>query len=98
VTINSDEEFKQCAALADANNVVFLRLGASVSDGSSWDSTTWASGESFDGDRWYTGEPSGGSEDYLSMFKVGDSWYYNDSTDIVDEYSGKKGYIIEYDS
>jgi hypothetical protein len=32
------------------------------------------------------------------MFNVNGTWYYNDSTDIVDAYSGKKGYIIEYDS
>lgn len=97
VTINSDEEFNKCAALAADNDVVFLRLGAHVDDVSEWSSTTWDTGESFDNSRWYEGEPSGGGEDYLSMFSVGGSWYYNDSTDIVDVYVGKKGYIIEYE-
>ena len=30
------------------------------------------------------------------MFNVGGTWYYNDTTDSVSEYSGRQGYIIEY--
>lgn len=97
VTINSEEEFNACAKLAAANDVVFLRLGAYVDDVSEWDSTTWITGESFDYQKWYDGEPSGGDEYFLCMFSVSGTWYYNDTMDLVDEYSGKKGYIVEYD-
>lgn len=94
MTINSEEEFKKCAAIAEANNLVFLWLDATRSD---WEAGTWGNGESFDYAPWYDGEPSGGDEEYLAMFKVNGKWYFNDATDAVKEYAGKKGYFIEYD-
>lgn len=46
---------------------------------------------------WYPGEPSGGDEYYLAMFNVNGYWYYNDAANVISEYSGKRGYILQID-
>ena len=94
LTINSGDEFSKCASVAAENGVVFLRLNAIRGD---WEYNEWNNGESFSYTAWLDGEPSGGDEEYLCMFNVGGSWYYNDTTDSVSEYSGRQGYIIEYE-
>ena len=94
LTINSGDEFSKCASVAAENGVVFLRLNAIRGD---WEYDEWNNGESFSYTAWMDGEPSGGDEEYLCMFNVGGTWYYNDTTDSVSEYSGRQGYIIEYE-
>ena len=79
--------------MAAEHGVVFLRLNAIRGD---WEYDEWNNGESFSYTAWMDGEPSGGDEEYLCMFNVGGTWYYNDTTDSVSEYSGRQGYIIEY--
>ncbi len=68
-----------------------------VDKGSDWETDTWITGEDYDYTAWYKGEPSGDNEVYLAMFLVDDTWYYNDTENEVDVYTGKKGYIIEYE-
>lgn len=97
VTINSEEEFSKCAALGESNNLVFMWLDANVDSVDQWDVVSWRTGESMDYTCWYPGEPSGGDEYHLSMFLVNGNWYYNDAANVVSEYSGKKGYILEID-
>ena len=93
LTINSEAEFSKAASVAAEHGVVFLRLNAIRGD---WEYDEWNNGESFSYTAWMDGEPSGGDEEYLCMFNVGGTWYYNDTTDSVSEYSGRQGYIIEY--
>ncbi len=97
VSINSEEEFRQCGALATSNHIVFLWLGSYVDDVSEWPAAGWVTGEPMEYSAWYPGEPSGGSEYYLSMFSVNGTWYYNDAANSITEYAGKRGYILEID-
>ena len=94
---NSEDEFSKIAKLGDDNNMVFLWLNASVADVSGWESAYWENGDPVGYTNWYEGEPSGGDEQYLSMFKVNGAWYYNDAENTVNEYSGKKGYVLQID-
>lgn len=95
LTVTSEEEFLKAAQLADAHGLVFMWLNMSVNSVEDWDVSSWGTGESMDYTAWYPGEPSGGEETYLSMFKVNGTWYFNDAANVVSEYSGKKGYILE---
>lgn len=97
LTITSSEEYEKCVALANAHGLVFVWLDAFVDSVDQWDTLSWLTGEPMDYVRWLSGEPSGGGEQYLCMFKVNGTWYYNDSYNSVNEYSGKKGYILEID-
>lgn len=84
VSIDSADEFNRVCNLASSNGMVVFW----VSPASSYV-------------KWYPGEPSykseyGEYEDYLMVFKVNGSWYFNDSVNDVSEYySGKMGYITE---
>lgn len=95
--MTTEEEFNKAAQLADAHGLVFMWLNMSVNSVEDWDVVSWGTGESMDFTAWYPGEPSGGEETYLSMFKVDGTWYFNDASNSVSEYSGKKGYILEID-
>ncbi len=96
VSINSQEEFNKCASLAAANGLIFVRINGYQDDSGNWG---WCNGDAWSFTAWYPGEPSADvGEDYLCMFSVSGTWYFNNTTDDVSEYSGRKGYIIEYDS
>lgn len=94
VTINSQEEYDKVCQLAEQNGMVFVWLGAKRSD---WEGGVWNTGEGFDFAPWLSGEPSGGDEEYLCMLDTRDGWLYNDVTDEVTDYSGKRCYIVEYE-
>lgn len=98
VSINSEEEFNQCAKVAADSKLVHLWLNAYVNDVADWSSTTWLNGDAFSYTPWLKGEPSGGDEYYLSMISVNGTWYYNDDINAITEYPGKRGYILEKDS
>ena len=93
-TIHSDEELAACAKAAEEKGLVFVWLNACRGD---WETNTWFNEEAFDYAPWYPGEPSGGNEEYLAMIRVDGQWYFNDVPENVEQYAGKKGYIIEYD-
>lgn len=98
VSINSEEEFNQCAKVASDSKLVHLWLNAYVNDVADWSSTSWLNGDAFSYTPWLSGEPSGGDEYYLSMISVNGTWYYNDDANAISDYSGKRGYILEKDS
>ena len=96
VSINSQDELNKCASLAAANGLIFVRINGLQGDNGNW---SWCNGDSFSFTAWYPGEPSADvGEDYLCMFSVDGVWYFNNTTDDVSEYAGRKGFIIEYDS
>lgn len=97
LTISSADEFSKAASLANSYGLVFMWLDAFVNSPDQWETISYQTGEPIDYVAWYPGEPSGGDEAYLSMFKVNGTWYYNDAVNQVNEYSGKKGYILEID-
>lgn len=97
LTVSSADEFNKAATLANSYGLVFMWLDAFVNSPDQWETISYQTGEPIDYVAWYPGEPSGGDEAYLSMFKVNGSWYYNDAVNQVNEYSGKKGYILEID-
>lgn len=95
-TISSSDEFSKCASMAAEKGLVFLWMGAYVDSVEEWDDTVWyGTGEPFTYDAWLDGEPSGGNEYYLTMISVNGTWYFNDSANVVSDYSGRKGYILE---
>ena len=96
-TPNTEEEFNTIAKLGADSGLVFLWLNAYVDDVSEWSSASWISGGSIGYAPWYSGEPSGGDEYYLAMFSVNGTWYLNDTANVVSEYSGKKGYVLQID-
>ena len=67
---------------------------------------TWVNGADVDFWRWLDGEPTylDGSvaEDYLMLSRIDGTWGYNDNRndpagDYPDYYSGRIGYIIEFE-
>ena len=101
VTVNSHEEFEKVCDLADSYGLKVVLAGAVRNSGEDWTETQWIDGEPMEYTNWYQGEPTyyssnGKEERCLILFKVGDSWYFNDAEDdIIRYYSGRMGYIVE---
>lgn len=101
VTINDYKEFEDVCDLADSYDLKVVLVGAVRNSGEDWTETRWIDGKAMEYTNWYPGEPTyfsgnGNEERYLILFKVGDSWYFNDAEDdIICYYSGKMGYIVE---
>lgn len=60
----------------------------------------WVNGEKFSYTNWGPGEPNNetGDEIYMDMYEKDDIWYWNDvPNDISQYYSGKMGYVIEWE-
>lgn len=60
----------------------------------------WVNGEEFSYTNWGPGEPNNetGDEIYMDMYEKDDIWYWNDvPNDISQYYSGKMGYVIEWE-
>lgn len=101
VTINSYEEFEKVCDLADSYGLKVVLVGAVRNSGEDWTETQWIDGEPMEYTNWYQGEPTyyssnGNEERCLILFKVGDSWYFNDAEDdIMRYYSGRMGYVVE---
>ena len=103
VVINDEAEFNRVTSIAEANGVTYVWIGCSRVDGE----LTWVTGEEVDFYRWGSGEPSGYdsgdhvAEDYVLLWKPGNSWAYNDSRNnpaaaYPQMYSGKIAYICEF--
>lgn len=102
VSINSSEEFNRVCSLADNNGLKVFWVGARRAASDSWNSVRWNDGSYVSIGRWYTNEPSyrseGIEECYLMVFKVNGVWYYNDAPNEVSQYyTGKMGYIVEFE-
>ncbi len=101
VCINDSEEFEKVCKKADEQNIKVFWVGAYRSSYDDWEDTQWNDGEDITFTRWLQGEPTyyseeGDDENYLMVFKVNGTWYFNDATNDVSEYySGKMGYIVE---
>lgn len=63
-------------------------------------SLSWINGQDVTYTQWGSGEPNNetGDEDYLDMYELDNRWYWNDvPNDIKQYYSGKMGYVVEYE-
>ena len=104
VCINDEAEFNKVCKIADNKGIKVFWVGAERDYYGSWNNTYWLDSTRMNFTRWLSGEPSYVSEDgteeyYLIVFKVNGKWYYNDAPhDIEPFYSGKMGYIIEYET
>ena len=106
-TISSKEEMNELVQMCEKAGLKYCWLGGytSVRNGTAFGH--WITGEQFDYTCWYPGEPSrndldGTPEFYLMLWKVEDSWSWNDQrNDVVSDYKyfkGIIGYICEYES
>ena len=106
VTITSQEEMNQIAAMAENAGLKYIWMGGytSVRNGTAYGH--WTTGEMFAFAPWYPGEPSrndldGAPEFYLIFWNVDGVWSFNDERDDVaadlPSYRGKMGYVIEYE-
>lgn len=101
VCINNSEEFERVCKKADEQNIKVFWVGAYRNSYDDWEDTQWCDGEDITFTRWLQGEPTyysedGEDENYLMVFKVNGTWYFNDAiNDVSEYYSGKMGYIVE---
>ena len=104
VTVSSQEELEEVITLAMINDCNYVWLGCHRENGE----LIWENGEQISYYKWGKGEPSqydSGdkvSEDYVLLWKFNGEWVYNDSrndpvADYPDMYSGKIGFIVEFD-
>ena len=104
VTISNEEELNEIVTLAMINNCSYVWIGCHREN----DELIWENGEQIDFYAWGKGEPSkfdkgdNVSEDYVMLWKHNGEWVYNDSRndpleDYSDMYSGKIGYVVEFD-
>lgn len=95
--ITSEEEQKIVEELIDRNDHIHtVWLGGYRKD----DTFCWVNKERFAYAKWGDGEPNNetGDENYLDMYEVNDTWYWNDVPDSIEKYySGKMGYVIEWE-
>ena len=109
VTIADQGEMDILVNMCEAEGVKYCWIGGytSVKNGSAFGH--WITGEPFNFTAWYPGEPSrqdkdGEDEFYLMLWKVEDAWSWNDQRNDVlhieglDYFTGKVGYICEYES
>ena len=102
VSINSADEFRKVCNLAYNNGIKVFWVGAKRGYSQAWSNVRWNDGSYMDFTQWYTTEPSyrseGVEECYLMVFYVNGTWYYNDAPESVSQYySGRMGYIVEYE-
>ncbi|MBQ3111104.1 MAG: hypothetical protein IJC69_08205 [Clostridia bacterium] len=104
VCINDEAEFNKVCKIADNKGIKVFWVGAERDYYENWSSVYWLDSTRMNYTRWLPGEPSYVSEDgtdeyFLIVFKVNGKWYFNDAPhDIEPFYSGKMGYIIEYEN
>ena len=106
-TITSQAEMDQLVSMCEGAGIKYCWIGGytSIRNGSAFGH--WITGEPFSYTAWFPGEPSrndmdGTPEFYLMLWKVEDSWSWNDQRDDVlasglDYFKGNIGYICEYE-
>lgn len=110
ITITSEEEEQQAAALAQSAGLKYVWIGGYTSIRGSEAYGHWVTGEPFEYAAWYPGEPSrsdqldGETEQYLMLWYVqGQGWSWNDQRndvlhiDGLTYFTGNVGYICEYE-
>ena len=106
-TITSQAEMDQLVRMCEGAGIKYCWIGGytSIRNGSVFGH--WITGEPFSFTAWYPGEPSrndndGTPEFYLMLWKVEDSWSWNDQREDVigafDYFKGNIGYICEYEN
>ena len=107
-TISSQAEMDQLVSMCEGAGIKYCWIGGytSIRNGSPFGH--WITGEPFSYTAWYPGEPSRNDKDgtpefYLMLWKVENSWSWNDQRDDVlnsglDYFKGNIGYICEYES
>ena len=105
-TISSHEEFEKIVSLADSEGLKYVWIGCHRDDRGNY---VWENGETINIDdlnAWGKGEPSftdnGEKEDYIMLWFFNGKWSFNDSasdpcSEYPADYSGKMGYICEFD-
>lgn len=95
--ITSEEEQRIVEELIDRNDHIHtVWLGGYRKN----DTFQWINKEKFEYSKWGSGEPNNqtGDEKYLDMYESKDVWYWNDVPNSIHEYySGKMGYVIEWE-
>ena len=95
--INSAEEEQIIEELLDGYDTLHtVWLGGVLKN----KSLVWINGQDVTYTQWGSGEPNNetGDEDYLDMYELDNRWYWNDvPNDIKQYYSGKMGYVVEYE-
>lgn len=107
VCINSEEEFNKVCAMAESYGVNVFWTGMKRTTYEFWEEVYWQDGTKMTYSNWMSGEPTysdkdGTSENYLVIFNVNNSkakgWVFNDvANDITRYYTGKIGYIVEFE-
>ena len=101
VCINDSEEFEKVCQKADEQNIKVFWVGAYRRSFGKWDDVKWEDGKSITFAKWLPGEPTyysedGEEENYLMVFNVNGTWYFNDAiNDVSKYYTGRMGYIVE---
>ncbi len=102
VVINDEAEFRKVLELIREYDVSYVWIGCRRVDGA----MTWVENTDVQYWPWLTGEPSymdgEVSEDYLMLSNINGVWGYNDNrndpvSDYPNFYSGRVGYIIEFE-
>ena len=103
VCINSKEEFNEVCSLAEKNGIEVCWVGMHRHKYQDWNNVKWDDGSDVNYIKWYRGEPTyytynGIEETCMVVLKRNGEWYFNDeANDVSSDYSGKLGYIIEYE-
>ena len=103
VVINDEAEYNRVLEMARAQNISYIWIGCRRVEGT----MTWVESAKVDYWPWHPGEPSlvdgNVPEDYLMLSNINGTWGYNDNRndpagDYPDFYSGRVGYIIEFEN
>jgi tetratricopeptide (TPR) repeat protein len=71
-------------------------LGAETDTPGQWDDASWLDGTAITYTHWYPGEPNGeDGEQYLGLFLVDGTWYYNDFPNDISSYYENIGFVLQ---
>jgi len=103
VVVNDEAEYNRVLEMAREKNVSYIWIGCRRVEGT----MSWVESAKVDYWPWHAGEPSlvDGTvpEDYLMLSNINGTWGYNDNRndpagDYPDFYSGRIGYVIEFEA
>lgn len=96
VITSAEEEQKVEALINQYDYLHTVWLGGTCTNSN----LQWNTGESVEYTQWGPGEPNNetGDEIYMDMYEIDNVWHWNDvPNDIKQYYSGKMGYVIEWE-